>query len=62
MGVADFIDAIATDNKVEAKAAFETEIKSRVADAIEAKRVEVGSAMSTYGTQEQETGNESDEV
>jgi hypothetical protein len=48
MGIADFIDAIAADNKVDAQAAFEAELKSRVTDAIDAKRIEVGQAMSSY--------------
>lgn len=55
MSVADLIDAIAAGDTVEAKGAFEAELKSRVTDAIDAKRMEVGQSMSAFVGEETPT-------
>lgn len=47
MGIADFIDALATGDKLAAEEAFGAEMQSRMTDAIDAKRMEVG--QSIYG-------------
>lgn len=52
MSIADFIDAVAAGKTTVAKDAFEAELKGRVADAIDAKRVEVGQAMSSFKVEE----------
>lgn len=47
MSIENFIDALAAGDKMEAEAAFNAEMGSRINDAIDAKRVEVG--QSIYG-------------
>jgi hypothetical protein len=42
MSVADLIDALETDKKADAADIFRAEINSRISDALDAKRVEIG--------------------
>lgn len=51
MSVDSFINAIASGDKLEAEQAFAAEMQSRIADAMDAKRIEVG--QSIYGTAEE---------
>ena len=52
MSIADFIDAVADGKSTVAKSVFETELKTRVVDAIDAKRAEVGQSMSSFEGEE----------
>jgi len=47
MSVGNFIDALASGDKLGAEEAFGAEMQSRMADALDAKRMEIG--QSIYG-------------
>ena len=45
MSIEKFINALESGNTAEAKTEFSGELRSRVADAVEARRADVGAAM-----------------